>query len=84
MYPRPLLNDDYAQQLVEVFQHSGRSPIQDATLGREYDEEVRRAAGSSDLGLSRWASALREKVESKFHRIHGLAPAPAEPVKNPK
>lgn len=75
-----LLNDDYARQLVEVFGHSGRSPIQDATLGREYDEELRRAEESSDGALAKLAKSLRDRVETRFHRIHGQNPSPAEPV----
>jgi hypothetical protein len=76
----PALNDDYAGQLLSVFAQSGRSPTQDATLGREYDEELRRAEESSDAQLARWAKSLRSRVEGKFLRIHGPAPAPAEPV----
>ena len=75
-----LLNDDYARQLVEVFQHSGRSPVQDATLGREYNEELRRAEASSDGALARFAKTVRDRVETRFHRIHGMQPTPAEPV----
>jgi len=74
------LNDDYAAQLAKVFEHSGRSALQDATLGREYDEELRRASQSSDAQRSNWARLLRDKVESRFHRIHGQSPTPAEPV----
>jgi hypothetical protein len=74
------LNDDYAGQLLDVFAQSGRSPIQDATLGREYDQAIRSAEDSSDAQLARWAKALRSRVEGKFMRIHGPAPAPAEPV----
>ena len=44
----PKLHDDYAGQLLSVFAQSGRSPTQDATLGREYDDEIRRAEESSD------------------------------------
>jgi hypothetical protein len=76
----PKLHDDYAGQLLSVFAQSGRSPTQDATLGREYDDEIRRAEESSDAQLARWAKSLRSRVEAKFLRIHGPAPAPAEPV----
>ena len=76
-----LLHDDYARQLLEVFQLSGRSPVQDATLGREYDEEMRRAEQSSDATLASWARKVRERVEDKFHRIHTFSPAPAEPIR---
>jgi hypothetical protein len=78
--PRPPLHDDYAAQLAAVFAHSGRSPLQDATLGREYDQEVARAAASSDAGLARWAQLLRDRVHTRFHRIHMPDPAPAEPL----
>ena len=74
------LNDDYADELNRLFAHSGRSPAQDATLGREYDEQLSHAAESSDPKLAEWARKLRNQVQTKFHRIHGLAPAPAEPV----
>ena len=79
--PRPQpLNDDYAEQLAGVYALSGRSPIADATLGREYDEQLRRAEQSSDAVLARWARALRERVARKFYRIHDPSPTPAEPV----
>ena len=74
------LNDDYAEQLHRVFANSGRSTAQDATLGREYDEQIRRAAESSDPKLADWAHKLRNQVEAKFHRIHGFEPSPAEPI----
>jgi len=74
------LNDDYAGQLARVFALSGRSPLGDVTLGREYDEELRRAAGSSDAVLARWARELRDRVAQRFFRIHGESPLPAEPV----
>lgn len=77
------LHDDYARQLLDVFQLSGRSPVQDATLGREYDEAIRRAEQSSDANLAGWARKLRERVADKFHRIHTLSPAPAEPIETP-
>ena len=74
------LNDDYAGQLAGVYALSGRSPLADATLGREYDEELRRAEESGDGALARWARALRERVGRRFFRIHGEAPMPAEPT----
>jgi hypothetical protein len=72
--------DDYAKQLAGVFALSGRSPTADATLGREYDEELRRAAESSDGVLARWAKTLRDRVARRFYRIHSEAPSPAEPA----
>jgi hypothetical protein len=77
---RAPLNDEYAEQLARVYALSGRSPMADATLGREYDEELRQAAASSDPRLAGWARQLRERVAQKFYRIHGQSPAPAEPV----
>lgn len=74
------LCDEYAEQLHSVFGNSGRSAAQDATLGREYDQELHRAIESSDPKLSEWAKQLRDKVERKFHRIHGFTPAPVEPI----
>ncbi|MBN2022488.1 MAG: trypsin-like peptidase domain-containing protein [Pirellulales bacterium] len=74
------LNDDYARQLAEVYALSGRSPLGDVTLGREYDEELRRAEQSSDGALARWARDLRRRVADRFHRIHDAAPTPAEPI----
>jgi len=76
----PPIYDDYAKQLAGVFALSGRSPTADATLGREYDEELRRAAESSDGVLSRWAKTLRDRVARRFYRIHSDAPSPAEPA----
>lgn len=73
------LNDEYAEQLAQVYALSGRSPIADATLGREFDEELRRAEQSSDNTLSRWARNLRERVAKRFYRIHDHSPLPAEP-----
>lgn len=77
--PQPL-NDEYAEQLARVYALSGRSPLADATLGREYDEELRQAASSSDANLARWANSLRGRVAQRFYRIHGQSPLPAEPV----
>ena len=79
---RPL-NDDYAEQLARVYALSGRSPMADVTLGREYDEELRRAAESSDGAIATWARALRDRVASRFYRIHDPVPVPAEPVASP-
>jgi hypothetical protein len=79
--PRPL-NDNYAEQLARVYALSGRSPIADATLGREYDEELRRAERSSDVALARWAQALRERVARRFYRIHDESPLPSEPAES--
>jgi hypothetical protein len=76
------LNDDYAGQLARVYALSGRSPLADATLGREFDEELRRAEESSDGPLARWARALRERVARRFYRIHGESPMPAEPTES--
>lgn len=78
------LNDDYAGQLAGVFALSGRSPLADATLGREYDEQLRQAETSSDATLARWAKSLRKRVADKFFRIHSSAPAPADPVEEAK
>jgi hypothetical protein len=77
---RAPLNDDYAKQLAGVYALSGHSPIADATLGREYDEELRRAEQSSDAALARWAQALRRRVARRFYRIHDESPLPAEPT----
>lgn len=74
------LSDDYAGQLAQVFALSGRSVLADATLGREYDQELRQAEQSSDTALAAWARALRERVARRFYRIHGQSPAPAEPA----
>lgn len=75
---RPL-QDDYARQLAEVYALSGRSPTADATLGREYDQELRQAEESSDATLARWARQLRQRVADRFYRIHDPSPIPAEP-----
>lgn len=74
------LNDDYAGQLASVFANSGRSLLQDATLGREFSREIDRAASSSDAKLAEWATDLRDRVMRRFHRIHGWTPSPAEPL----
>jgi hypothetical protein len=73
------LNDEYAEELARVHALSGRSPIADATLGREYDQELRQAEASSDGALARWAGNLRRRVARRFYRIHGESPLPAEP-----
>ena len=84
--PRPRrakpLNDDYARQLAGVYALSGRSPIADATLGREYDEELRRSERSSDAAFARWARALRQRVARRFYRIHDESPLPSEPAES--
>jgi hypothetical protein len=77
--PPGALNDEYAAQLAQVYELSGRSPLADATLGRQYDEELRQAEQSSDGALAAWARKLRERVGRRFFRIHGQSPAPAEP-----
>lgn len=76
------LNDDYAGQLASVFAYGGQSPLQDATLGREYRHEIDRAAQSSDAKRAQWAKELRDRVMRRFHRIHGWSPSPAEPPHN--
>ena len=48
----PVLNDDYARQLAEVYALSGRSATADATLGREYDAGAK--PGSSKAATPRW------------------------------
>jgi len=78
------LNDDYAEQLARVYALSGRSPMADVTLGREYDEELRRAEQSSDVALARWARSLRGRVARRFYRIHDESPLPSEPPDDPK
>jgi hypothetical protein len=74
------LNDEYARELAGVFAYGGRSPLQDATLGREFTREIDRAAESSDAKLAEWAKGLRDRVMRRFHRIHGWTPSPAEPA----
>ncbi len=74
------LNDEYASQLAGVYALSGRSPIADVTLGREYDEQLRQAHQSSDPALAGWARQLRDRVARKFYRIHDQSPLPADPV----
>ncbi|MGD9126614.1 MAG: serine protease [Planctomycetia bacterium] len=76
------INDDYGKQLAQVYALSGRSPIGDLTLGREYDEELRKAEVSSDAQLAKWAGALRRRVADRFNRIHSSSPAPADPIEN--
>lgn len=78
------LNDDYAEQLARVYALSGRSPMGDVTLGREYDAELRRVEQSSDAALARWARSLRERVARRFYRIHDESPLPSEPPDEPK
>jgi hypothetical protein len=79
----PILNDDYAAQLAQVYGLSGHSTLADATLGRSYDEELRQAEQSSDGVLAAWARRLRERVARRFYRIHGQSPSPAEPASQP-
>ena len=77
---RPL-NDQYAEQLNELYTLSGRSPTADATLGREYDRELREMESAADDTTSRWAHNLRQRVADRFLRIHDQSPLPAEPTK---
>ena len=74
------LNDDYATQLAEVHALSGRSPMADVTLGREYDEELIRAEKSSNGEMAAWARRIRDTVANKFFRVHGESPSPVEPI----
>ena len=80
LLPRPTLNDDYAGQLAQVYALSGRSPMADVTLGREYDRELGRAEQSSDGARAAWARELRRNVAKQFYRIHDQSPLPAEPI----
>ncbi len=73
------LHDGYAEQLAGVYELSGHSAVADATLGRQYDEELRRPERSSDAVLARWAKTLRQRVARSFYRIHSASPSPAEP-----
>ncbi len=75
------LNDQYAEQLNELYALSGRSPTSDATLGREYDRELRDMESAADDTTSRWAHNLRRRVADRFLRIHDDSPLPAEPMK---
>ncbi len=77
--PRPL-NDEYAKQLNALYSLSGRSTPADATLGREFDRELREAEGQGDDALARWARRIRRRVAKRFYRIHGESPMPAEPT----
>lgn len=74
------LNDQYAAQLNEVYALAGRSPTADATLGREYDRELREMETAADDTLARWAHNLRHRVAGRFLRIHDESPLPAEPI----
>lgn len=74
------LNDDYAAQLAGVYALSGRSPMADVTLGREYDQELEQAATGSDVALARWARELRQRVARRLYRIHAASPVPSEPT----
>ncbi len=74
------LNDQYAAQLNDVYALSGRSPTADATLGREYDRELREMESGADDAVSRWAHTLRRRVTDHFYRIHDQSPLPAEPL----
>ncbi len=78
--PPPPTYDDYATQLAEVYALSGRSPMSDLTLGREYDQELRQAATSSDGDLARWAQELRQRVANRLQRIHNPMPTAVEPI----
>lgn len=78
---RPL-NDDYAEQLNSLMEYSGgRTVAQDATLGREYDRELRQAASrSSNSEVTQFANKLLRRVTHRFGRIHADNPVPAEPA----
>lgn len=75
------LNDQYASQLNELYALSGRSSTADATLGREYDRELREMEAAADDTTSRWAHNLRRRVADRFLRIHDDSPLPADPIK---
>ncbi len=76
------LNDDYAQQLNSLMEYSGgRTATQDATLGREYDRELRQAASQSGQPeIVQFANKLLDRVTQRFGRIHADNPVPAEPA----
>lgn len=75
------LNDQYASQLNELYALSGRSSTADATLGREYDRQLREMEAAADDTTSRWAHNLRRRVADRFLRIHDDSPLPADPIK---
>lgn len=79
--PRRRLNDNYAEQLNSLMEYSGgRTVAQDATLGREYDRELRQAASrSGSPEVVQFADKLLRRVTNRFGRIHADNPVPAEP-----
>ncbi len=75
---RAELNDDYAIQLNDLYELSGRSTAADATLGRLYDRKLCDAEQSSSGDLANYAKMLRKTVADQFVRIHSNNPNPTE------
>ena len=73
-----LLNDEYAKQLTDLYELSGRSPTADATLGRLYERKLCEAEESSSGDMSNFAKKLRKQVADQFLRIHSVNPNPTE------
>jgi hypothetical protein len=69
---------DAAGRLLRGLSLAGRSSVADATLGREYDDELRHAAESGDAALSRWARSVRDRVAQKFYRACGQSATASE------
>lgn len=69
---------DTADRLLRGLSLAGRSSVADATLGREYDDELRHAAESNDAALARWARSVRDRVAQKFYRACGQAATGSE------
>lgn len=77
---RTLGSAEAAGRLLRGLSLSGRNSLADATLGREYDDELRHAAESGDAALSRWARGVRDRVAQKFYRLHSQSAAAGEPL----
>ena len=72
------LNDDYAKQLTDLYELSGRSTTADATLGRLYERKLCEAEESSGSDMANFAKKLRKQVADQFLRIHSANPNPTE------
>ena len=71
-------NDQYAEELNDLYQYSGnRNTVQDATLGREYDRRIRDVLKhNSNPQLRDVLEQMRDDAHLEFERIHSDRPAP--------
>lgn len=78
--PRLPICDEYATELADLYELSGRSTAVDALLGRTYDEELQSAETCSDPTVAKFAKSVRSRVAKTANRVCSEHPPPTEPI----